>query len=190
MGKTEWEVFGRGGSCNCSFVLKPDVAIASKLSISSKSSLAITDFLAKKTQLVNYRENPPFLEPPIRHSQRNHAGHHAHLCWSSPRDDQSQKSPILVVCSQLRNENSAQRGSFRQDIPADIPPKTSVRPSKCWKKQAFRNGRPTRTFIKELGSEELRADFSFPNNLISSGIVRQHLDNCQSNVADMGRSCS
>ena len=33
----------------------------------------------------------------------------------------------------LRNENSAQRGSFWPDIPADIRPKTSVRPSKSWK---------------------------------------------------------
>ena len=30
----------------------------------------------------------------------------------------------------VRNENSAQRGSFGPDIPADFPPKTSVRPSK------------------------------------------------------------
>ena len=47
-----------GGSCNTRFVLKPDIAIASEVSISSKSSLAITDFLAKKTQLVNCCANP------------------------------------------------------------------------------------------------------------------------------------
>ena len=62
----------------------------------------------------------------------------------------------------FRNENSAQRGSFGPDIPADIPPKTSVRPSKSWKKQAFRNGHPTRTSIKKLRSAKLRADSSFP----------------------------
>ena len=33
----------------------------------------------------------------------------------------------------FRNEKSAQRGSFGPDIPADIRPKTSVRPSKFWK---------------------------------------------------------
>ena len=33
----------------------------------------------------------------------------------------------------IRNEKPAQRGSFRPDVPADIGPKTSVRPSKSWK---------------------------------------------------------
>ena len=37
----------------------------------------------------------------------------------------------------FRNEKSAQRGSFRPDIPADIPPKTSVRRSKSWKRKHF-----------------------------------------------------
>ena len=49
--------FRKGGSCNNRFVLKPDVAIASEVSTLGKSSLAITDFLVKKTQLVNYCEN-------------------------------------------------------------------------------------------------------------------------------------
>ena len=66
----------------------------------------------------------------------------------------------------VRNEKSAQRGSFGPDIPADIPadipPKTSVRPSKSWKKQAYRNGHPTRTSMQKLRSEKLRADFPFP----------------------------
>ena len=57
-------VFGRGGSCNNRFVLKPEVAIASKVSNLSKSSLATTNFLSKKTQLVNYCEKP-FSEPSI-----------------------------------------------------------------------------------------------------------------------------
>ena len=68
LGKS-WGVFGRGGSCNNGCVLKPDVAIASEVSISSKNSLAITDFLAKRTQLVNYYETKTLLEPPICDSQ-------------------------------------------------------------------------------------------------------------------------
>ena len=40
-----------GFSCNHRFVLKPDVAIASEVSNSGKSSLAIADFFAKRTQL-------------------------------------------------------------------------------------------------------------------------------------------
>ena len=46
----------------------------------------------------------------------------------------------------FRNKNSAQRGSFGPDIPADVPPKTSVRPSKSWKNKHvgthIRRGRP------------------------------------------------
>ena len=49
IGKIEWGVFGRG-FWNNRFVLKPDVAIASEVSILSKNSLVITDFHAKKTQ--------------------------------------------------------------------------------------------------------------------------------------------
>ena len=37
--------------------------------------------------------------------------------------------------------------------------KTSVRPSKSWKKQAFRNGHPTQTSMKKLRSEKLRLIF-------------------------------
>ena len=51
--------FQKGGSCNSRFVLKPDVAIASEVSIFSKDSFAITDFLAKGTQLANYCGKPP-----------------------------------------------------------------------------------------------------------------------------------
>ena len=64
-----WGVFGRGGFSNSGFVLKPDVAIASKVSIFSKNSLAITDFHAKKTQHVQQFENPLPGTPPIRDSQ-------------------------------------------------------------------------------------------------------------------------
>ena len=50
--------FRKGGSCDSRFILQPDVAIANEVSLSSKNSLAITDFLAKTTQLVNYCGNP------------------------------------------------------------------------------------------------------------------------------------
>ena len=49
--------FRKGGFSNNRFVLKPDVAIASEVSILSKNSLAITDFHAKKTQHVQLFEN-------------------------------------------------------------------------------------------------------------------------------------
>ena len=47
--------FRKGGFSNNRFVLKPDVAIASEVSILSKSSLAITDFHAKKTDYFQKR---------------------------------------------------------------------------------------------------------------------------------------
>ena len=52
---------------NNRFVLKPDVAIASEVSILSKNSPAKPDFHAKKTQHVQLFENPlpGFLEPPL-----------------------------------------------------------------------------------------------------------------------------
>ena len=50
--------FSEGGFSNNRFVLKPDVAIASKASILSTTSLAITDFHAKKMQHVQLFENP------------------------------------------------------------------------------------------------------------------------------------
>ena len=55
--------FLEGGFSNNRVVLKPDVAIASEVSILSTNSLAITDFHAKKTQHVQLFENP-FLETP------------------------------------------------------------------------------------------------------------------------------
>ena len=62
--------FRKGGFSNNRFVLKPDVAIASEVSILSKNSLAITDFHAKKTQHAQLFENPlpgtpPFAIPQI-----------------------------------------------------------------------------------------------------------------------------
>ena len=62
--------FRKGGFSNSRFVLEPDVAIASEVSILSKNSLAITDFHAKKTQHVQLFENPlpgtsPFAIPKL-----------------------------------------------------------------------------------------------------------------------------
>ena len=62
LGDNFWEKrmggFRKGGISNNRFVLKPDVAIASEVSILSKNSLAITDFNAKKTQHVQLFETP------------------------------------------------------------------------------------------------------------------------------------
>ena len=57
--------FSEGGFSNNRFVLKPDVAIASEVSILSKNSLAITDFHAKNTQHVQLFENPLPGTPPF-----------------------------------------------------------------------------------------------------------------------------
>ena len=58
--------FSDGGfSCSDRFVLRPDVAIACEVSIFSKNSLAITDFLAKRTQLANNFGKPPSWNTPI-----------------------------------------------------------------------------------------------------------------------------
>ena len=56
--------FQKGGSCNSRFVLQADVAIASKVAIFSKDSLAIADSLAKRTQHANYCGKPPSWNPP------------------------------------------------------------------------------------------------------------------------------
>ena len=69
-------VFGRGFFSNNRFVLKPDVTIASEVSVISKNSLAITDFHAKKTQHVQLFENPllgtppPFAIPEMKATQK------------------------------------------------------------------------------------------------------------------------
>ena len=62
--KIKWGFSEGGGSCNSRFVLKPDATIASEVSMSSKNSITTTDFLSKKMQLVNHRENPPSWNPP------------------------------------------------------------------------------------------------------------------------------
>ena len=60
------------------------------------------------------------------------------------------------------NEKSAQRGNFGADIPADIRPKASVKPSKSWKQKHFGTDIPRRRPWKKLRSEKPRADFCFP----------------------------
>ena len=55
-----------------------------------------------------------------------------------------------------QERKSAQRGSFGPDIPTDIRPKTSVRPSKPWKNKHFGTdiprGRPWKDFgLKNFG---------------------------------------
>ena len=62
--------FSEGGFSNNRFVLKPDVAITSEVSIFNKNSLTITDFHAKKTQHVQLFQNPLPGTPPIRDSQK------------------------------------------------------------------------------------------------------------------------
>ena len=57
--------FRKGGFSNNRFVLKPDVAIVSEVSILSKNSLAITDCHAKKTQHIQLFENPLPGNPPF-----------------------------------------------------------------------------------------------------------------------------
>ena len=59
-----------GGFSNNRSVLKPDVAKASEVSILSKTSLAITDFHAKKTQRVQLFENPLPGIPPFAIPQK------------------------------------------------------------------------------------------------------------------------
>ena len=72
------------------------------------------------------------------------------------------RRPSVNLHILLRKENSAQRGSFWPDIPADIRPKTSVRPSKSWKNKHFGTDIPRGRPRKKLRSEKLRADFFVP----------------------------
>ena len=67
----------------------------------------------------------------------------------------------------IRNEKSAQRGGVRPDVPADIRPKTSVRPSRSCKTSIFGTDMPrtTRRPQKRFRSEKLPADFSFPTSV-------------------------
>ena len=64
---------------------------------------------------------------------------------------------VTQVCPTfVRNENQPKDRSFRPDIPADIRPKTSVRPAKSWKNKHFGTdmprGRPRKNFsLKNFG---------------------------------------
>ena len=69
-GKIELGGFQNRRFSNNRFVLKPDVAIASEVSILSKNSLAIPDVHAKKTEHVQLFETPlpgtpPFVIPKL-----------------------------------------------------------------------------------------------------------------------------
>ena len=57
------------------------------------------------------------------------------------------------------SENSAQRGSFWPDVPADIQPKTSVSTSKCWKKKHFGTDIPRGRPRKNFGLKNFRLIF-------------------------------
>ena len=52
--------------------------------------------------------------------------------------------------------------SFRPDVPADIWPRNSVRPSKDWQNKYFRYGHAEPSSREKLRSEKIRADFPFP----------------------------
>ena len=65
----------------------------------------------------------------------------------------------------LRNEKSAQRGSFGPGIPADIRPKTSVRHSNSWKNKHLGTDMPRGCPRKKLRSDKLRADISLVNSV-------------------------
>ena len=80
--------------------------------------------------------------------------HELTLLWFGLPGPLLKKINLIKLC--IRNENSAQRGSYRPDIPAEIPPKTSVRPSKPWKNVHFGTdiprGRPCKNFgLKNFG---------------------------------------
>ena len=63
----------------------------------------------------------------------------------------------------VRNEKSAQRPKFSAGRPCGHPAKNFGQALQIVEKQAFRHGHAARTSTKNLRSEKLRADFSFPN---------------------------
>ena len=82
---------------------------------------------------------------------------------------------IVFVRSQNAGTKNQPKEELGPDIPVDIRPKTSVRPSNSWKKQAFWHGHPARTSMKKLQSEKLRAAFSFPKNWSRQNLFSQAL---------------
>ena len=109
----------------------------------------------------------PSLKPLCLLYQSNQGSlrHRCVFCLSPKKKEK--RTPHLVPphlkvpeCGSFRKRNSAQRGSFWPDVPVDIQPKTSVRPSNPGK-HAFWHGHAARTSTKKLRSEELWVDFSF-----------------------------
>ena len=93
--------FRQRGFSNNRFVLKPDVAIASEVSILSKNSLAIADSTQRKRSTFNYLKTP-FLEPP--HSR---FPTHAIASFEQPSFRQSQISSAIIVAICGLSEGSA-----------------------------------------------------------------------------------
>ena len=89
----------------------------------------------------------------------------------------------------LKKEKSAERGILGPDIPADIRPKTSVRPSKSWKKRNKHLGTdiPRGHPRKKLRSEKLRADFSFLLSRINSVTISARTVRITSQGLETGR---
>ena len=70
---------------------------------------------------------------------------------------------LFCPFSSFRNEKSAQRPKFSAGRPCGHPAKNFGQPLQILEKRAFRHGHAARTSTKKLGSEKLRADFSFPS---------------------------
>ena len=69
--------------------------------------------------------------------------------------------------------SSLQRGSLRPDVPADIWPKTSVRPSNCWKNKQFGTDMPRRPRgrpRKNFGLKNFGLIFVPPKNVIANSL--------------------
>ena len=69
----------------------------------------------------------------------------------SGKNPAKKRTAVPPTRHKIRNEKSAERGSLRPDVPADIRPKTAVRPSKFLKKQAFGHRHATRRPRKNFG---------------------------------------
>ena len=77
------------------------------------------------------------------------------MCNYEQRSDEQ-----LGRCLNNQEHKSAQRGSFGPDIPADVRPKTSVRPSKSWQNKHYDMDIPRGRPCQNLGLKHLRADVS------------------------------
>ena len=113
-----------GGFSNKRFVLKPDVARASEVSILSKNSIAITDFHAKKTQHVQLFENPlpgtpPFAIPNLRDQEKGvlAKGASAESSVTRKRTRNTQGNPTQQHISHSQR-HSQDRRAFLQKPPS------------------------------------------------------------------------